>query len=465
MPLNRRQLLQKGAAGAGLVVVGNLGGLFPSIARAGSPTGKRLVRGGNLATARSISRGYGRLVPDPNKLLDLPEGFSYTIISEAGKPTTDGGVIPDRFDGTGLFTKDTSTFLVRNSEQGADDPEEPITFKAESAAEFTYDPSSFGGTTTVELDADLKVVNEYVSLAGTDNNCAGGITPWGTWLTCEETEDTIDDGFEKDHGFVFEVDPFNAENNTAPTPLEGLGRFAHEAVSVDPATGILYLTEDASEPHGLLYRATPTNATGAYGSLREGATLEALVATLDGGFIADLSEITEIGTTLSTEWTAIIDPLAADASTRVQVSKVTRSRKLEGTWWGTDAGYIACSYARIDDGSVNEHDGQIWKLDPVANTLELQVIFGVNPDPESDNFDGPDNITVAPWGGLVLCSDGEGVQHLYTVSADGEPAIFGKNVRDDGEFTGAAFSADGTTLFVNLQEPGTTFAITGPWMS
>ena len=80
------------------------------------------------------------------------------------------------------------------------------------------------------------------------------------------------------------------------------------------------------------------------------------------------------------------------------------------------------SYARKDDGSVNEHDGQVWRLDPKANTMELVVQFGVNPDPASDNFDGPDNITVAPNGGLILCSDGEGVQHLWMVSPTGEPA-------------------------------------------
>jgi secreted PhoX family phosphatase len=365
----------------------------------------------------------------------------------------------------GLFERDGHTFLVRNSEQGGDDPEEPIEFPTKAAPEFTYDPLAFGGTTTAELDADLAVVNEYVSLAGTNNNCAGGFTPWGTWLTCEETEDVIDDGFERDHGFVFEVDPFDVENNKTPTPLEGLGRFAHEAVSVDPATGMLYLTEDASGPNGLLYRATPTNATGAYGSLREGATLEALVASLDGGFIADLSEVSEIGTVLTTEWAAIPDPLAVEDSTRVQLNKVTRSRKLEGTWWGNEAMYVACSYARHDDGSVGEHDGQVWKLDPAANTMELAVQFGINPDPASDTFDSPDNITVAPWGGLILCSDGEGAQHLFTVSADGEPALFGKNVRGEDEFTGAVFSADGATLFVCLQSPGVTFAITGPWMT
>jgi len=354
---------------------------------------------------------------------------------------------------------------VRNSEQSIAEEGEPAMFPTKAAPEYTYDPVALGGTTTTEIDADLNVVNEYVSLAGTNNNCAGGITPWGTWLTCEETEDTIDDGFEQDHGFVFEVDPFDIENNKNPTPLEGLGRFAHEAVAVDPTTGILYLTEDASGPNGLLYRATPTNTTGAYGSLREGALLEALVATDGGSFVADLSEYSEIGTKLTTGWAAIVDPLAVEDSTRVQLNKATRSRKLEGAWWGNDAAYIACSYARNDDGSVGEHDGQVWKIDPAGSTMELVVQFGVNPDPASDNFDSPDNIAVAPWGGLILCSDGEGAQHLFTVSAEGEPEIFGRNARDESEFAGAAFSADGKTLFVSIQSPGTTFAITGPWMS
>ena len=137
-------------------------------------------------------------------------------------------------------------------------------------------------------------------------------------------------------------------------------------------------------------------------------------------------------------------------------------------WWGDDAAYIVASYARNDDGSVGEHDGQVWRLDPAANTMELVIQFGVNPDPASDNFDSPDNITVSPWGGLLLCADGEGVQHLFTVSPDGQASMFARNSRDlaeetGSEFTGATFSADGETLFVNLQVPGVTFAITGPW--
>jgi uncharacterized protein len=456
MALSRRQLIHHGAAGAGLVVVGNLTSLFAQRAAAAPFRQAR----------RSWATGYGALAPDPAKLLDLPDGFTYKVISEAGKPLTGvDGVIPDAFDGSALFEVEGRRFLVRNSEQDVE-----AEFPTVAAADFTYDPAAQGGTTTTEIDADNNVIAEYVSLAGTATNCAGGVTPWGTWLTCEETEDRIDDnGFTKDHGFVFEVDPVNVANNENPTPLEGLGRFDHEAVAIDPASGIVYLTEDASAPDGLLYRATPTTPLGGYGSLRDGAVLEALVAYDEsGGFVADLSEVSEAGTVLTTEWAAIPDPLAAEDSTRVQLNKVTRSRKLEGMWWSDDAAYVVASYARNDDGSVGEHDGQVWRLDPAANTMELVIQFGVNPDPASDTFDSPDNITVSPWGGLLLCADGEGVQHLYTVNADGQATMFARNARDlaeetGSEFTGATFSADGQTLFVNLQSPGVTFAIQGPW--
>ena len=147
-----------------------------------------------------------------------------------------------------------------------------------------------------------------------------------------------------------------------------------------------------------------------------------------------------------------------------QLNRVTRSRKFEGAWWGDDAAYIVTSYARLDDGSVAEHDGQVWRLDPAANTMELVVRFDVNADPASDNFDGPDNITVSPWGGLILCSDGEGAQHLYTVSADGEPS----DVRHATPATRASSPAPRSAPTARRcsstsSSPGITFAITGPW--
>ena len=232
---------------------------------------------------------------------------------------------------------------------------------------------------------------------------------------------------------------------------------------IDPETGIVYLSEDATAPNGLLYRALPSRPLGGYGSLRAGASLEALVASDGGSFVVDLSEYSEPGTVLTTAWTAIPDPLATEASTRVQVTKVTRSRKLEGLWFGDGAVFVVSSFARLDDGSTQEHDGQVWRLDPVANTMELVVQFGVNDDPESDNIDGPDNITVSPWGGLLVCCDGEGVQHLFTVGPDGTPEVFARNARDNSELTGATFTDDGQTLFFNMYDPGVTFAVTGPW--
>lgn len=322
-----------------------------------------------------------------------------------------------------MFQIDDRRLLVRNSEQWLPTDRE---FHTIGDAEHTYDPAAVGGTTTTELGVDGVKVAEYVSLAGTLANCAGGRTPWGTWLTCEWLAG--EEGFTKDHGYVF-------ERHINPTPLYGLGRFAHEAAIIDPDTGTVYLTEDATAPDGLLYRAIPSRPLGGYGSLRAGASLEALVAYDGDSFVADLSEFTEIGTTRRAEWTAIPDPLALEASTRVQVSRVTRSRKLEGAWWGDRAGYVVCSFSRTDDGSSAEHDGQVWRIDPAAATLELVARFGVNPDPDSDIIDAPDNLTVSPWGGLLMCCDGEGAQHLFTVGTDAVPRVFARNVRVNSERT------------------------------
>jgi secreted PhoX family phosphatase len=160
------------------------------------------------------------------------------------------------------------------------------------------------------------------------------------------------------------------------------------------------------------------------------------------------------------------DRLATSVSVRKQFTdaQVTRSRKLEGQWWADGGAYFVASYARHDDGSVNEHDGQVWFYDPKHETIELTTIFGVNPDPSVEgNFDGPDNITVSPYGGVILAEDGEGLSHLVGVTRRGEAFTLARNELNESEFAGPAFSHDGKTLFVNIQSPGYVLAITGPW--
>ncbi|RQX50975.1 Tat pathway signal sequence domain protein, partial [Micromonospora chalcea] len=183
--------------------------------------------------------------------------------------------------------------------------------------------------------------------------------------------------------------------------------------------------------------------------------------------VADLSEATTPGTRYRVEWVEVPDRDARTVSVRKQFTdaEVTRSRKLEGAWWGDGGAYFVASYARHDDGSANEHDGQVWFYDPRRQTVTLKTIFGVNADPDADhgNYDGPDNITVSPYGGVILAEDGEGVSHLVGVTEQGTAYPLARNELNDSEFTGPTFSADGRTLFANIQSPGYVFAITGPW--
>ena len=257
--------------------------------------------------------------------------------------------------------------------------------------------------------------------------------------------------------------PPNPANNRNPTPLHGLGRFAHEAAAIDPEPASSYLSEDATAPNGLLYRALPSRPLGGHGSLRAGASLEALVASDGGSFVVDLSEYDEIGTVLSTAWTTIPDPLgdgSVDTRTGHQGDAVAQARRVVVR---RGAVFVVSSFARIDDGSTEEHDGQVWRLDPVANTMELVVRFAVNDDPDERQHRRTGQHHGLAMGGLLVCCDGEGAQHLFTVGSDGEPGVFARNAADGSELTGATFTDDGQTLFFNMYDPGATFAVTGPW--
>jgi secreted PhoX family phosphatase len=446
--LSRRELLTRGAVGAGVLAIGNVSSLFS-------------------APVAFATQGAGEPILDPAGVLDLPQGFSYSIVSRAGAPLPGGGVTPGRHDGTGAFLGPRGGIrLVQNHENGASGANPALAVPA-----LTYDVGALGGTTTLTLDRDAQPVDEYVSLAGTFSNCAGGVTPWGTWLTCEENESRKSATLTKDHGFVFEVDPDNPTNNTTPTPLTGLGRFPHEAVVVDRARGDVYLTEDASNPNGLVYRFEPSDRSAGYGALRNGGRLTAMACSRNGTHVPDLSVFSTPGTVLRVDWVPVPDPLAGTTSTRKQFTnaEVTRSRKFEGAWWGNAQmgggakAHIVCSFARLSDGSLAEHDGQVWGYDPESRTLTLELYLPVNPDPSSDQPDGPDNITVSPYGGFFLAEDGNGVQHLLSVDRTGSVTRFARNRISDSEFTGVVFSPDTRTLFANIQDEGLAFAITGPF--
>jgi secreted PhoX family phosphatase len=395
--------------------------------------------------------GFGPLVPKlPTNMAELPparqniaymtlpEGFEYSVVAYQGQIMRDGNPAPGAADGMAAFPGPHGTiYLVRNHELSTGGT--PVVAPATS----TYDPAVRGGNTNLIVDYEGRLIEQYGSLAGTERNCAGGPTPWGTWLTCEETFATRN-GVR--HGYVFEV---AAAGFGDPTPLVGLGRFNHEAAAVDPETGIVYLTEDRGD--SLFYRFVPSE----YGNLKSPGTLEALKLTdwpagvhTVTGFLGNLNQ------PLAAEWVTIDTPDPSSDNTRAQgaAKGAAKFSRGEGCWYSDGLVYFVCS----DGGNLRA--GQVFAYDPLADTLTLVV--------ESTDralLDAPDNITVAPDGRLYLCEDGSGGDNIVCVDHDGSLAILAQNVWSGSEWAGACFSPVGNVMFVNMQGDGLTFALKGPW--
>ncbi|MGW0777788.1 alkaline phosphatase PhoX [Streptomyces sp. NPDC002835] len=451
MSATRREILARtGALGAGIAFTGAFSELFAGTAAA---------RG---------HRGYGPLVPDPDGLLDLPKGFRYRVLSREGDPLRSGeGPVPSNHDGmAALPGRRGRIHLVRNHEN-----RHTATIGVPTVEGLTYDPAARGGCTALELDGRGEVLGERVAIAGTAVNCAGGPTPWNTWLTCEENEDRAGtNGYTKDHGFIFEVDGADP-HRTGAVPLTAMGRFQHEAIAVDPGSGIVYETEDAFDrPFGLFYRFLPDKPLGGTGSLRAGGALEAM--RVPG--VPDLSEIKDIGASFDRiEWVPVPDSQAKQTPIRLQdfgPKGITHAQKLEGCYWGGRSVYFVSSYARSSEGSAGDHFGQVWKYEPHRRRLTLVVVFGPGTGIDMPG-EFPDNICLAPSGGLMVCEDGNGAQHVYGLTKRGEVYPAARNAQNIGtpdepewgEFAGVVFSPDGDTMYLNCYRPGTTFAVTGPW--
>ncbi len=425
-----------------------------------------------VGPARAVG-AYGALKVDPAGLLDLPNHFSYRIISRVGDVMDDGFTVPDRADGMGAFRIDASRMaLVRNHElQPKHQDEGP--FRAKSGAGlagFDARPDGQplpGGTTTMIYNYRTgQIESQHLSLTGTIRNCAGGTTPWGSWLTCEEDVSRAGTGgLTRDHGWVFEV-PAQARGLTAPLPLTAMGRFNHEAAAVDPRTGIVYLTEDRAD--GLFYRFLPTQR----GALARGGRLQALTFR-DRASGADSRNWS--GAMLperewrNTEWIDLDEPESPqdDLRARGHAKGAVLFARGEGIEFGRGELYFTCtSGGAIKAGQVMRYrpsrfEGQSSEhSDPGA--LQLFV--------ESDNksqLDYADNLTIAPNGHLIICEDQGGANvsnHLRGVTPRG--ALYPLALlREQTELAGACFSPDGATLFVNVYQPGRTLAITGPWGS
>ncbi len=431
-----------------------------------------------VASVGTAALGYGALVADPASIVDLPRGFSYKVVSRAGDEMPDGLLVPGMPDAMGAFAgADGRVIVVRNHEclkmsDSAFGPDHerlakiPASKLYDLGAGVTPCP---GGTTTFVWDTRAQsLVTQHLSLAGTLRNCAGGATPWGSWLTCEEC--VLTSGFkeeeklqlQKNHGYVFEV-PARAEVAIAePAPIVAMGRFYHEAVAVDPRTGIVYLTEDRDD--GLLYRFVPTTR----GDLHGGGRLQAL-ALASGAKEArnwpTSASPLSVGTKHAVRWIDLddVDGPGDDLRARGFALGACRFARAEGMWMGHGEVFFACT-----DGG-RKQVGQIFRYIPgadegAANEAKapgrLELFIEPN-DP--DRVRNPDNVTVSPWGDVMVCEDHDGDDvRVVGVTPAGALYTFAR-ARVKGEFAGATFSPDGSTLFVNIQQSGITLAITGPW--
>jgi secreted PhoX family phosphatase len=463
---SRRNFIKGSLLGAGVASLG-LVALSKFVAKEGD-----LVMGnamGPLAPVLDEATGL--------PLLMLPKGFRYKTFSWAGSDLHDGYPVPGSADGMGVVRNVGSRVtLVRNHElRGSSGPI--------GDPDLAYDVIG-GGTTTLVFDtSDETLKDSWVSLGGTVSNCAGGVTPWGSWLSCEEGPISTElfhlpaprrqafwniEGARRSHGWVFEVP---AQGVARPEPIIAMGQFYHEAVAFDERSSIAFLTEDQNPKAGI-YRFIPDVP----GKLLRGGRLQMM--RVDGG--RDMHDSLVPGKEMPVEWVDIRNPEQGFTSASREGDGVVNQGLAAG-----GSGFISLEGCTCIDGQVyftskfggNARSGYVYQYD-----IDRERIWLIFESPGHRVFSGPDNIVMSPRGSLILCEDrvsqSTAAQNLAGLTAKGElfrfcqinPELMGHHGGHDlgrtvlhSEWAGATFSGDGQWLFVNIFNPGITVAITGPW--
>lgn len=454
--LDRRDFLKQSADMAGRAVGGLVAlGVFAANPRLGPMTRR--------PTAPKGDGGYGKLVRAGPEL-ELPEGFTYRVLGAEGSTMSDGHVTPGRHDGMGAFPLPNGNIrLIRNHEVD----NVPARDAAMGSPDTAYDFAAGGGTTSLEVDPTTReLVRDFISMNGTWRNCAGGPTPWGSWLSCEEAFFGPESGFLEFHGYVFEV-PVTREECQYTEPLTAMGRFVHEAVAVDPATGIVYETEDHYRAGFYRFLPVEPGRDGKPGNLRAGGRLQMLAVRNRPKY--DTTKGRRVGETHPVTWVDIQEPDPKGGPRAFGAvfeqgfaAGGARFSRLEGCFCANGNTYFVAT-----DGG-NKQLGQVWQYRPHGpDHGGLTLVFE---SPHKNILKRPDNICVSPRGAIIICEDAnERRQYVRGLTKDGKVFDIAANMANDTEVSGPTFSPDGKTLFFNSygnekrRHAGMTFAVWGPW--
>lgn len=340
----------------------------------------------------------------PNLL--LPRGFSARIIARSGEVVVPGGMFTwhPAPDGGAVFPDvDGGWIYVSNSEMS----------------------DGRGGVGAIRFHFTGEIIDAYSILDNTNRNCAGGPTPWNTWLSCEEIPE----------GHVWECDPYGIN---APRELPALGTFNHEAVAVDPAFFQLYMTEDM--PDGCFYRFTPASVVGG-------------VPDLDNGVL----EVARLDVNNRVSWHRVNDPSGATTPTRYQYENSTTFSGGEGAWYSDRIVYFTTKY-----------DNRVWAYD-IDN--EIMTVIYDDDDYAEPSLTGVDNVTVSQAGTIYVAEDGGNMEIVAITPEQKIYPVMRLIGHEKSEVTGPAFDMTGTRLYFSSQRgeggtshDGITYEITGPFV-